>query len=128
MFCLALGVVCMLVALNPELAPQNPQSVIFLTAFLPVPCIAAYLITKRFFSRLSLSRGFTKCIGILGMASFTVMLTENLLRVNLRPVVCNLVPIIGSRFTGWVLAILVTSLALLIGVLLKQIPGIRKLV
>lgn len=123
------GCLCMAFALNTESAPKVAQSVIFLTAFLPVPCVAAYLITKSFCARVSLGCRWRKIIGTLGMASFTVMLTENLFRVYLRPLVLeSLNPLLDRWGANVVLAVIVTVSALLLGVILKQIPVVKKLI
>lgn len=126
---LLMGLACMIFSLLVQPNLEVKQSVVFLTSFLPVPCIAVYLAVKTLSRHIQVGSLFAKVIAVLGGASFSVMLCENIFRVNLSPILKDIIgPGIGSWVTGMVLAITVTISALLLGVILKQIPGIRRLI
>lgn len=126
---LLMGLVCMIFALMVKPNLEVRQSVVFLSSFLPVPCIAFYQLVKLLSRHIQVGSRYAKVIAALGGASFTVMLSENIFRVNLLPLFKEAFePEFGYRVTGLVLAITVTMSALMLGVILKQIPGIRRLI
>ena len=125
---LVLGALCMVAVAVIGGEPEVPQSVVFLSAFLPIPCIAVYSQAKHLFENQPDECRCYRWISLLGAATFTVMLTENLFRINFDSWMdCLLAPVVGSWFAQFVLAILVTLSALALGLILKHIPGIRKL-
>lgn len=90
-----------------------------------IPCITIFLCAKKILSR-PLSLRVTQIICMLGGATFTIMLCENVLR----RVAGKVIHLCMS--TGYLADILTVLLALAIGfpigIALKQIPGIRKIV
>ena len=114
---------------NCRAAPEIRQSVAVFSAFLPIPCIAVYSLAKHFFETRTVGTRTRNLIARCGAATFVVMLTENLFRVNIRPfLVDSLKPVIGPWASHLALAVAVTFCALSLGLILKQVPGIRKLV
>ena len=121
--------VCLVAIFNSEVATGHKESVVVFSAFLPIPCIAVYSLAKHFFERRVAGKGVGNIIAKCGAATFVVMLTENLFRLNIRPVLIDwLRPVIGPWTSNLVLAMVVTLCALSLGLILKQVPGIRKLV
>lgn len=90
-----------------------------------LPCIAIFLWIKKMASR-CISQRLSSVICALGGTTFTIMLFENMLRRVAGKLVHFFIP------SGYVSDVLIVLLACLIGVpiglLLKRIPGIRKLV
>lgn len=92
--------------------------------YLVVPCITLYLIVKKFVTSFSLSGRVTSVLQSLGGAVFTVMLVENILRQQL-----------GTFFSAYettylpsiLVSCLVCVIGLLLGVICKKIPVLRKL-
>ena len=120
---------CLVVIFNSRTTPGIGQPVVVFSAFLPIPCIAAYSLAKRFFETRTVGERTRNLIAKCGAATFVVMLTENLFRVNISPfLVGTLCPVIGAWASYLVLAVVVTLCALILGLILKQVPGIRKLV
>ena len=96
---------------------------------MPIPCIALYSLAKCFFEKITVGKGVGNIIAKCGAATFVVMLTENLFRINIKPILDErLCPEIGAWASEFVLAVVVTLSALILGLILKQVPGIRKLV
>ena len=120
---------CLVAISNSKLLPEIRESLVVFSAFLPIPCIAAYSLAKHFFEQRTVGKGVENIIAKCGAATFVVMLTENLFRLNIRPIlVDSLSPLIGGRISNLVLALVVTLCALILGLILKQVPGIRRLV
>lgn len=126
---LLMGLVCMICAfmVNPDMEVR--QSVVFLASFLPVPCIAFYQTVRVLSRHVQVESLYAKVLALLGAASFTVMLFENLFRINLSPMIKDMIePSDGYWLSGVVLSVVVTMSAMLLGIILKQIPGIRRLI
>lgn len=114
---------------NCRTAPEIGQSVVVFSAFLPIPCIAVYSLAKHFFETRTVRAGPRNLIAKCGSATLIVMLTENLFRLNIRPILIDrLSPVIGAWGSNLVLTVVVTLCALILGLILKQVPGIKKLV
>ena len=121
--------VCLMAIFNSDVTPGPGQSVVVFSAFLPIPCIAVYSLAKHFFEKKTVGKGVGSIIAKCGAATFVVMLTENLFRINIQPILDEvLCPVIGVWASQFVLAFVVTLCALILGLILKQVPGIRKLV
>lgn len=90
-----------------------------------IPCITIFLCAKKILSR-PLPQRVTQIICMLGGATFTIMLCENVLRHVAGRVIHHYMS------TGYLADILTVLLALAIGfpigMALKQIPGVRKIV
>ena len=126
---LLIGLGCMIGAFNVNSDMEVRQSVIFLTSFLPVPCIAFYQTVRVLSRHVQVESLYAKVLAMLGAASFTVMLFENLFRINFLPMIKDMIePSLGHRLSGVVLSVMVTMSAMLLGIILKQIPGIRRLI
>ena len=126
--CLLGGVACMDMARRCQGVELVHQSNVFLTAFLPIPCLVAYMGMKLFCLRMQLNPVWCKIISTLGSATFTVMLIENLFRVEWdwmwRPLVQNM----GLFFATVIYAAIICSASLLVGVIVKRIPLLKRIV
>lgn len=123
-------IIIMLAAMMPEWvrvrmnAPRVEQYVPGMIQYLLVPCITLYLIVKKWVASCSLSCKVTSVLQVLGGAVFTVMLVENILRQQL-----------GTFFSAYettylpsvLVSCLVCVIGLLLGVICKKIPVLRKL-
>lgn len=95
------------------------------TGLLPIMSGAVYILIKKLYSRENRNTRHDKAIGYIGAATFTVFLVENILRDELYV----LIKYLGSNYlVFWGLALLATAGGLLIGLVLKRIPYINKLV
>lgn len=95
------------------------------TGLLPIMSGAVYILIKKLYSRENRNTRHDKAIGYIGAATFTVFLVENILRDELHV----LIKYLGSNYlVFWGLALLATAGGLLIGLVLKRIPYINKLV
>lgn len=118
-------------AVMPEIARVRMQAVHVnqyipgLTAFLLVPCITLVLIMKRVCSQAHFSPRVENCLKHLGGAVFTVMLVENILRME----ISRFFPDYSTLYlpSVWVAGLVWLS-GILIGLVLKRIPLINKLV
>lgn len=126
--CLLGGVACMDVARRCQDVELVHHTNIFLTAFLPIPCLVAYMGMKLFCLETQLPPVLCKIISTLGSATFTVMLIENLFRVEWnwmwRPLEQNM----GLFFATVIYAAIICSASLLVGVIVKRLPLLKRIV
>ena len=125
--CLVLGAVCMWDADYCQGKKILHQSVIYLTAFLPIPCAVAYMIMKstcydRVFHPL-----VGKVIASLGGAVFTVMCIENLFRVKWEGIYSDLLPEINRVPAAIIFTAAIWGAAILVGLIIKRIPFINRI-
>lgn len=93
--------------------------------FMLVPAIAFTLVVKKACSRITLPAGIIKCLPSLGRAVLTVMLVENILRLEIRQ---HLPDYQTSYLSSVWLALLVWLSGILLGLVLKRIPYLNKIV
>lgn len=90
-----------------------------------IPCATVYLFVKKISTGKELPGKINKWIGYVGAATFSVFLTEHILRQTLS----NCFPEIGRHYLpSFVFALTVTVIGIAIGLLLKRIPVLKKLV
>jgi surface polysaccharide O-acyltransferase-like enzyme len=101
------------------------QSVPCYFSWITIPSITIYLFIKKYCLTRPFSTVMIRTSEVLGGACFTVMLTENIFRV----IYGKLIP---SYYTDYEISFLVTLLVtgsgLILGIVAKKIPGIRRLV
>lgn len=92
-----------------------------------IPCITLYLIAKRIPARPSGDR-FSKWISVLGQATFTVMILENILRDLASQIIPSFSQTIPCIYLHDIcVCVLACAIGLTIGAILKRVPGIRSL-
>lgn len=128
MACLFGGVVCMWLASTLAGKDFSFHSSIYLTSFLPVPCAVTYMTIKSFCMKHMFRRISRMVIAQLGGAVFTVMLIENLFRISWNSVYAFLETNVGLLGASWIYAVLICIASLVVGLLLKRIPGINRIV
>lgn len=101
------------------------QKVLCFKGCLLIPCITLFLCAKKFFSR-PFSPRVTRGICALGSATFTIMLCENVLRHGAGFVVHHFMDV--GYMSDILTVMLAVSVGFPIGIVLKQIPGVRKLI
>lgn len=108
---------------NAELPQQNAP---FIMQFLLIPCCTFVLIMKKIFLMCKLSTHAMQVLRCAGEAVFSVVIIENILRLGIYKL---LFPTYHSSFwpSVWV-SCLVLLVGLFLGVILKKIPFIRKLI
>lgn len=90
-----------------------------------IPCATIYLFVKKLFTGKELPMGINKWIGYVGAATFSVFLTEHILRQTLS----NWFPEASCHYlASFTLAVTVTGIGIAIGLILKRIPVLKKLV
>lgn len=97
------------------------------TALKLIPCITVFLIVKKIFTVKLLPRWVSCLMTLLGGAAFTIMLTENILR-RIAEYLLDYAGEIPLYPKGFCIAFLACCMGFPLGIILKQIPGIRKLI
>ena len=122
---------CMLSAIS-EIAivqrthlPLYSETLVTFMGLHPVICCAVYLLVKKLCTYLTWSPFCVKWIGYVGAATFTLFLTENILRSELSFLFAD---IQTSYLSSWGLALLVTLSGIVIGMVLKRIPLLNKII
>ncbi len=121
----------LLASLMPEWSRQRMgaayvnQFVPGMTAYMLIPCITIFIVAKRFLASASEKKWVVKVLRPLGGAVFVVMIVENILRREIGV----LFPDYG---TSYLLSVLVSFLVwlcgLLLGLVCKQIPILKKVI
>lgn len=132
--CLASASFILISALMCELARRLyrldyvTDNVLCFQGGLLIPCITLYLFVKCWFFR-PISCKSAEWITRLGGATFTVMLCENMLRHGAGMIVPLFINLDYPAYPSQICIVILTCLTgLSIGLMLKQIPGIRTLV
>lgn len=90
-----------------------------------IPSATIYIVAKKLFSGMSLPAGVGKWIGYVGAATFSVFLTEHILRQSL----ASYFPCLNTHYLpSFGLALAVTGIGIALGLLLKRIPVLNKLI
>lgn len=126
--CLIGGAVCMEMERRCLGTVEIQHTTVFLKSFLPVPCMLAYMGVKSFCQSVQVGMRARKMIAVLGGATFSVMLLENLFRVQWGWMWQPLANILGLIPATLVYSALIWSAALCVGVLLKQVPWLNRYV
>ena len=103
------------------------ESVVFQTAFLPIPCAVFYMALKSWCARTQLNLRVRRAVAALGGAVFTVMLTENLFRTiwgGLWDTLVSHMPVIPAAL---VYSGIICVASLLLGLVLKRVPYLNKI-
>ena len=103
------------------------QSTVFLTAFLPIPCMVAYMSLKSACVRSEFKPVTRRVIASLGGAVLCVMLFENLFRVGCVEYCIMLQECIGNHAAGIIYAVAICIASLLVGMGLKKLPVFRRI-
>jgi len=129
-----LSLVCLLIgtsmmaycrSLRPDLF--LPQSTIFLTCYLPLPCATLYLLARAFFLRVSVPLSVQRFLRVAAGGVLTVMLTENLFRYACTPIFEYLLPYYGGCLSSLPTVGLTLLGSLSLGILLKKLPFLRRI-
>ena len=125
--CIVLGAVYMDIARRCSGLPAIHESIPYLTAFLPVPCMVVYLALKAYCTQVEFGQTTKRIVAALGAAVFTVMLTENLFRISwvrLWELLSCHMPVIPAAliYSG-----VICVAALLLGLVLKRVPFLKRI-
>lgn len=99
----------------------------FYNVLIAIPAFAIFYVARTFFSKIKIRSIIKKLIMLLGSVSFGVMLIENILRKELKFIVEELNDKIPdfSACVIWVMVVWICGV--LISLILKQIPMLKKL-
>lgn len=103
------------------------QATVFLSAFLPIPSMVAYMSLKSACTGVEFKPMTRRVIATLGGAVLCVMLFENLFRVGWAEYCIMLQERVGNHAAGLIYAAVICVAALLVGVLLKKLPVFRRM-
>ncbi len=125
--CIVAAVVCTDAARRIQGVFALQETVVFQTAFLPIPCAVFYLALKAWCARVPVNLQGRRAVAALGGAVFTVMLTENLFRTSwtgLWDILVSHMPVIPAAlvYTG-----AICGAALLLGLVLKRVPFLKRI-
>ena len=125
--CIVAAVVCTDAARRIQGVFALQETVVFQTAFLPIPCAVFYLALKAWCARVPVNLQGRRAVAALGGAVFTVMLTENLFRTSwtgLWDILVSHMPVIPAAlvYTG-----AICGAALLLGLVLKRVPYLNRI-
>lgn len=104
---------------------QYTQTLVTFKGLLPVMCGAVYLLAKKLCANLSWPPLCVKLIGNVGAATFTVFLTEAILR---RELSFMFVDLQTNYISSWGLALVVTFSGIVMGLIIKRIPLLNKII
>ena len=121
---LLIGCLCMDAVRRGAGGVHVPNNV-FLKSFLPIPCAAAYILSKNSIVISQITPQYRKWIATLGASVFVVMLTENICRLQWRFMYDSMEPVIGYLSASVVYSAVCFLCALILGVLIKRIPLLR---
>lgn len=93
-----------------------------------LPCLTLYLVLKKIWTSYRFPEKLNKVLAMLGSATFTIMLTENILRRAAERIweACGADGSVLLRSAA--ITLLACALGFPLGIALKRIPGIRRLV
>lgn len=123
------AVLVLLAALMPEWARGRMNAELVnqyipgMTAYMLVPCITIYLVTKKLAVSCHLNTKTSNVLRALGGAVFTVMLVENILR---REISAWFTDYESAYFPSVCVACLVWIVGLLVGLICKKVPLLQK--
>jgi surface polysaccharide O-acyltransferase-like enzyme len=99
----------------------------FFNAFICIPAMTVYFISKLYCSRHSMPKGH-KALSVIGSSVFGVYLIEKIIRALTTSVYGLLLPYLGSFMTSTIWCLVTGCVAFLIIVLLKNIPILKRIV
>lgn len=101
------------------------ESILPFKGLVIIPCATIYIVAKKLFSGMSLPKGVGKWIGYIGAATFSVFLTEHILSQSL----ASYFPCLNIHYLpSFGLALSVTGIGIALGLFLKRIPVLNKLI
>ena len=112
-----------IVAARAHLPEYNHQLVTF-RGLMVIPTAVLYIIAKKLCSGWHPCSRHAKILGYIGAATFTAFLLESILLRIFSPWFANMET---DYFSSWCLALLVTACGILIGLVVKRIPLLNKL-
>ena len=121
---LLIGCLCMDAVRRGAGGVHVPNNV-FLKSFLPIPCAAAYILSKNSVVISQITPQYRKWIATLGASVFVVMLTENICRLQWRFMYDSMEPVVGYLSASVVYSAVCFLCALILGVFIKRIPLLR---
>lgn len=125
--CLLAGTAMLMYCRECQPDGRLSQTTFFLTCYIPLPCATLYLLARAFFARVSIPSFLQKTLQLAAGGVLTVMLTENLFRAAFAPVATALRPICGFLLSSLLSCILTLCSGLLLGILLKKLPLLRRI-
>lgn len=112
-----------IVMMRAHLPTFDPELVTF-RGLMVIPTAVLYLFVKKLCWGRDPSSRSAKVLGYIGAATFTAFLLESIFSRVFSPWFANLQT---DYFSSWVLALLVTACGILVGLVLKRIPLLNKL-
>ena len=103
------------------------QATVFLSAFLPIPCMVVYMGLKFACVRVEFKPVTRRVIASLGGSVLCVMLFENLFRVGCVEYCIMLQEYVGNHKAGLIYAAVICGASLLVGLVLKKLPVFRRI-
>lgn len=103
------------------------QASVFLSAFLPIPCMVVYMSLKSACEQTEFKPMTRRVIATLGGAVLSVMLFENLFRVGCVEYCIMLQEHVGKHAAGIIYAGAICGAALPAGLVLKKLPVFRRI-
>ena len=125
--CLAAGAVSMELGRIFRGSSIIDQATVFLTAFLPIPCMVAYMSLKSACTGVVFKPQTRRIIATLGGGVLSVMLFENLFRAAWAEYCQQLQERVGDYAAGLLFAAVICVAAFLVGLLLKKLPVFRRI-
>ena len=125
--CLAAGAVSMELGRIFRGSSIIDQATVFLTAFLPIPCMVAYMSLKSACAGVVFKPQTRRIIATLGGGVLSVMLFENLFRAAWAEYCQQLQERVGDYAAGLLFAAVICVAAFLVGLLLKKLPVFRRI-
>ncbi len=125
--CLLAGTAMMMYCRGHQQDWELCYTTVFLTCYIPLPCATLYLLARTFFTRVSIPSFLQKTLQLTAGGVLTVMLTENLFRAAFAPVATALRPICGFLLSSLLSCILTLCSGLLLGIFLKKLPFLRRI-
>ena len=125
--CLLSGTAMMMYCRGCQPDGRLSPTTFFLTCYIPLPCATLYLLARTFFTRVSVPPFLRKFLQLAAGGVLTVMLTENLFRMAFAPVASALRPALGFLLSSMLTCILILCCGLLLGILLKKLPFLRRI-
>lgn len=125
----AIGISCVLtqfrIVLTGQLDEGNVQQ--FFSIFIEIPVISLFLLCKYGCEKRTFPAKAAKCLEIVGGGTFGIYLTERILRKNLYGIYDVMRGYIPSFAAILLYVLLIMVLGLIITLLMKRIPGVRRL-
>ena len=127
LLCLAAGAAGMELGRMFRGASMIDQATVFLSAFLPIPCMVVYMSLKSACSGIEFKPLTRRVVASLGGAVLCVMLFENLFRVGCAEYCIMLQERVGNHAAGIIYAGAICVAALLVGLVLRKLPVFRRI-